>query len=54
MHTSNMERLCKLYKAYCEAHKLPYISADELLCEDLLNHQRIWLSRFINAWERWA
>lgn len=54
MHSVNMHRLCRLYEAWCEKHKLPFISADELLLEAHTHSQRLWLQRFINAWERWA
>lgn len=44
--------LCDELKAYCEQHKLPFMSADELLVEDGLTvNQKLWLVLFIETWD---
>lgn len=45
------EKLCEELKNFCEEEKLPHISADELLFEDITNEQRRWLSDFVRRWE---
>lgn len=53
MTRSTLRRMCRLYQAFLDANKLPQMSADELICEDITDAQRVWLSRFYNAWERY-
>lgn len=45
------QELCREYDAWCAEQKLPHISADELICEDVTDAQRAWLRDFISRWE---
>jgi hypothetical protein len=40
-----------MYAAWCDDQGLRPMSADELICEDLTDYQRSWVSQFILAWE---
>lgn len=44
-------QLYEEFKSYCEAEKLPWVSADELLHEDLTEDQRKWVSAFVLRWD---
>lgn len=50
----NFRRLCKLYHAYLLCNALPPMSAEELIHEDITALQRMWLSRFCFAWEKYV
>lgn len=44
-------RLTTELEAYCAAQSIPYLSADELIHEELTPEQRRWVSDFILRWE---
>lgn len=51
MTTEQLEILSNRLMNYCKRESLPYLSADELIHEDITQAQRKWLSQFILEWE---
>jgi hypothetical protein len=43
--------LCAEFKAWCQRENLPWLSADELILEDITDAQRRYISKFILRWE---
>jgi hypothetical protein len=44
-------QLCAEFQQWCDNQKLPQMSADELLHEDITSEQRKYLTAFIDRWE---
>jgi hypothetical protein len=45
------ESLTECLRLFCKSQGIPYLSADELLFEELTQEQREWVSAFVNLWD---
>ena len=45
------DKLVEMLELFCKSQDLPYLSADELLFEELTDDQRQWVQAFCDLWE---
>jgi hypothetical protein len=50
-YAPTLDHLTEEYQAHLTVHKLPQVSAEELIFENLTDDQRRWVSTFIRRWE---
>lgn len=51
---NSVKELCNVFQEFCINNNLPFMSADELLCEETIflnQSQKEWLKDFINIWD---
>lgn len=50
MTTPTETQLCNDLDAYCIRHRLPKMSADELIAEDIAPEHKTWLKEWLLLW----